>query len=251
MSSCSKKIYGNFIILSPNGDFLCRCNEEKVDWYLGRNLAEKIDENTIKLKFEPKGNGKKDDPFYSQERKNECCICGGSDDLSKHHVVPYCFRKHFPKEIKAHSSHDILPICRSCHDIYEKHAYKFKIELSKKYNCSMRGRWIVIDEKSNEIKKSAIKILKNDIPKKEKKKCKKIIQKYIGKKEITQEDLKKVLKIKTEVKSDGFVEYGQFIVNSVNPLEDFIITWRKHFISTMKPQFLPEYWDVNRKTGIR
>ena len=185
MSSSKNNIYGNFVMISPSGDFLCRCNEEKVHWYLDRNLAELLeDKNTIKLKFTPKGNGKKDDIFYTQERKNECCVCGNKNNLSKHHVVPYCFRKYFPKGVKSHSSHDILPMCRDCHDGYEKHAYKLKLELSKQYNCSMRGNGIVIDKTLNKITSAAIELLKNSISKKRKKKLKRIVLKYLNKKEI-------------------------------------------------------------------
>jgi hypothetical protein len=39
--------------------------------------------------------------------------------------------------------------------------------------------------------------------------------------------------------------HAEIIIDSVD-LQEFIFAWRRHFLETMKPQFMPEKWDVNR-----
>jgi hypothetical protein len=38
-----KKIYGNYQVFSPDNVLMFRCDEKKANWYLDRDLAEKID----------------------------------------------------------------------------------------------------------------------------------------------------------------------------------------------------------------
>ena len=102
----SDRLYGNCQILHPDGSLMCYCAMRKINWYLKRNLATQISNNpvVIKLNFQPKGKGNADNPFYLQERRNICVVCGTQENLTKHHCVPYCFRKHFPNEYKSHTS---------------------------------------------------------------------------------------------------------------------------------------------------
>ena len=137
-----KHLYGNCVMLSPEGQTLCLCNQKKINWYLSRNLAVLEQENppVIRLKFVPKGNGKADHPYYITEKKNICVCCGTKGTsgyhanrlityLTKHHCVPRCFRKHFPKEYKSHNCHDVVLLCAPCHVKYEEFANELKLKL--------------------------------------------------------------------------------------------------------------------------
>ena len=42
---------------------------------------------------------------------------GNIGNLTRHHVVPHCYRRNFPQELKAYCSHDVLPLCHSCHEV--------------------------------------------------------------------------------------------------------------------------------------
>jgi len=108
----SKDLYSNCIMEGPDGTFLCKVSQRKVNWYLKKGLATQVcdDPQTIRLIFEPNGPGHAGDEYYSQEFVNRCVNCGAEEFLSRHHIVPYCFRKFFPMEQKQHSYHDIVPL---------------------------------------------------------------------------------------------------------------------------------------------
>lgn len=48
-------------------------------------------------------------------------------------------------------------------------------------------------------------------------------------------------------------DYGKLLVDKLDThekLHNFIIMWRKHFIETMKPKYLPIGWKINYRTKI-
>ena len=246
-----KNIYTNGIMLSPDGEIMCRCGKDRIKWYLKKGLATLESENplTIKLNFEPEACGKKDDLYYLQEIKNQCVVCGSTENLSKHHVIPYCFRKFLPKEIKENSSHDILLLCREHHNKYEKEADKLKKELANEYKCSLYGKNLKIDVKLKKIKEAAIELLKknNKISPLKRRKFKNLIKNHYNKRKIFQTDLESAAKIKYKTKDKEHVDFGEHIVNSISSLDEFMIMWRKHFVKLLEPKFLPQYWDINKK----
>jgi hypothetical protein len=130
-------IYGNCQVLNPNGDLMFRCLEKRAKWYLNRNLATTLNEDPliIKLNFQPKGNGERTE-YLKDLRENKCIVCGETnlELLTKHHIIPYEYRKHFPYELKSHSSQYIVVLCADCHEKYENNYAKIlKKELYQKY----------------------------------------------------------------------------------------------------------------------
>ena len=105
-------------MFSPDGILMFRCDYKKANWYLKRNLGEVISQYPlkVKLKFKPRGLGNHNKSFGLTEMSNECVICGASEYLTRHHVVPYCYRRYFPTSIKSHNFHDVLSLCVKCHD---------------------------------------------------------------------------------------------------------------------------------------
>jgi len=129
-----------------------RCLEKRANWYLKRNLATVIsnDPLSIKLTFTPKGKGESMD-VLKLERKNKCVVCGTEDldVLTKHHLVPFVYRQHFPEKRKAHSSLFVVPICRDCHYQYEnEHADLLKKVLSEAYSAPFNGNFEIEKNKA-------------------------------------------------------------------------------------------------------
>lgn len=246
-----KPLYDNIIALAPDGAALCRCNQKKAEWYLQRDLAEIVSDDpiTIRLKFEPKGRGHAGDEFYLSQKFNVCVVCGTTEDHTRHHVVPYCFRQHFPEKTKRHNSHDICLLCTTCHDEYEVFADKLKTQLSATYGVPFIGRGFVLDRNLYQVKRhgSALKKYIERIPKDRIKVLEETLRNFFKKDEITREDIERAARVRPFVKSKDYVKFGKCIVESVKDLEEFVIMWRKHFLSCMKPQYMPEYWSIERK----
>lgn len=74
------------------------------------------------------------DAYYQQKLENRCVCCGTTEYLTRHHVIPYMYRKHLHGKFKDNNHHDVLPICYECHRKYELEADVFKLELAYQYH---------------------------------------------------------------------------------------------------------------------
>jgi hypothetical protein len=237
-----RKIYGNYQVLSPDGILMFRCDLKKINWYIKRDLAEFLDERTIKLKFKPNGLGNHNKSFGLSLMENKCVVCGSDEFLTKHHVVPISYRKHFPIELKSHNFHDVLSMCANCHESYERKADLIKLEISKKYNAPINGE--IIDRK-NEVKWSKIaSTLLGDyskIPKSRIKQLKSDIKSHFNIKRLTNKRLKNISSIKSTVIKKT---HGEIVLGSITDIQEFIEMWREHFIINTSPKYLPQNWSI-------
>jgi hypothetical protein len=244
-----RKIYGNCQVLSPGGILMFRCDEKKANWYLNRNLGTVVSESPliVKLNFEPKGLGNHNKSFGLSEMGNKCVTCGNEEYLTRHHVVPYCYRRYFPTELKSHNFHDVLSLCADCHDAYERKADELKEKLATIYNAPINGE---VEVKGDMIK--WIKIARaligdtSNIPKKRIKSLKNEIKKYFGIKRLTMVRLKSISETKTTFLRKT---HGEVVISRIDNIQTFIEMWRSHFLEHNDCKHLPKDWSV--KTDIR
>lgn len=249
-----RKIYGNCQVQSPNGILMFRCDDKKANWYLNRELASIIsyDPFIIKLKFEPRGLGNSDKPYGISEMKNICVNCGTDEFLTRHHVIPICYRKHFPINLKSHNFHDVLSMCVNCHVSYERKADNLKLKLSEIYNSPINGYQL---SKSNIEKREYLKVCKyanillsnfENIPENRIEKIKEKISDYIGG-EFTELDIKNLSESKKEVVLET---HGKLVMNQISDIQSFIEMWREHFLENNSCKYLPKNWNVKNKIII-
>ena len=247
--STTNKIYENYKVLSPDGIEMFRCGKKKYDWYLKRNLAEIVpsEKDTIKLKFKPNGLGWSGTHYYLQDRENKCCVCGSEKELSRHHVVPYCYRKHMPNSIKDNNFFDILPLCCDCHNKYEKIATDKKLDLAKKYDLPFQ-KHIGPPRPVAKVLSRTLLTYGNSIPETRKQEMLDLISERLGQK-VLLEDLPIIANsepLYTTVSSHEKYSHGKLIQQKVTSLQEFFEEWRSHFVETMKPKYLPKDWEIDR-----
>lgn len=240
-----QKIYSSYKMYHPDGTLMCYCSEKRVNWYLKRKIAKILndEDKSFILLFEPGGKGKANNSFYLQERRNECVCCSSKENLTRHHVVPYVFRKRMPNNIKSNNHHDILPLCSDCHEKYEEKAFEYKKLLCEKYGTDIKKKAehdieyaeiIKTNKRIISAKKCLQRIEKIKLTI-EKEKCENLLT-------ISNLELKEVPKNKkTTVWADDIME--KVIEN--NEIYEFIKNWRKHFIKYANPKNLPQNWKVD------
>jgi len=239
-----RNLYENCRVRAITGEVIFYCSSRRAQWYLNRNLATVITQDPleIQLTFETKGMGNAGDKFYLQHRKNLCVVCGTGEGLTRHHVVPFCYRKHLPDDIKDHSFHDILLLCITCHDNYERHAHQLKIKLGQEYGVPIDG---VSDKEGHDKYKArgyAYALIRHseEIPVERQVAMLQYIVDVMG-----SDDIESISKTYPEL--NGKTQ-GELIVARLTDLNAFLRLWRKHFVETMNPKFLPEHWSVERGT---
>jgi len=242
-------IYGNILVLAPNGAEMFLCTDKRAEWYLSRGLAKKIDETTLKFTFEPKGYGADGDKYLLGSKNNACVVCGLGDlvQLTKHHIVPSEYRKLFPDIYKSRNSHDIVIICREHHRVYENiHAISLKESLAEKYDAPIHKTQT--DSYISAVKAAGVIAKhKEKIPVKRKEELIMIIFKGTLEEKIGDKYIKKLSKVDLGEYMSSVKSHAQIVMEKIEDLQEFTEIWRQDFLDAMHPQFMPEYWKLDRK----
>jgi hypothetical protein len=243
-----RKIYGNCRVLSPEGHLMFRCESKKANWYLKRDLAQivNLDPLTIKLNFEPNGLGNHNKGYGLGEMANLCVVCGSEEFLTRHHVVPICYRKYFPIEKKSHNFHDVLSVCAVCHESYEKFAFDFKLSLADKYNAPINGELINNKDflKVRRIASCLIGETANHIPTWRIYEMKKQIKSHFSWKRVSKKRLEDIVNLEVKVYNRT---HGEIVVSNLENLNNFIVEWRKHFLQHNDCKYLPQNWSIHNE----
>lgn len=246
-------IYGNYKVLHPDGGLMFRCSKQRIDWYLNRDLAYQIDSTTIQLSFIPKGYGRRGDLYYASEKFNRCVCCGTEEKLNRHHLVPRSYRKYLPKIYSSRASHDVLPLCIPCHHKYEVEALKLKRDLIIQYGLEpvTSDSNLIVARRARTAANALVKH-KKYIPEERCVELLKRIEIYLER-EPTDEDVQTLAEMssyKFRKKAGLTIDHmsqGDKIVELIEDYDAFVFLWRKHFLDTMNPQFMPTGWDLYRK----
>jgi len=223
--------YENMKRLSIDGEFDCYTNIKRMNWFLDRNLAVVIDDDTYQLTFITKGNGNADrSDFYKEPLENICVECGTYDDLTKHHVVPSQYRKLLPIEYKSRSSFDIVIMCDTCHNKYELEADKLTKHLIVKNK--------IVDRSATGGKVKRFRsVLRNHSDKLPEHRMTQITNFLIDE---LNDSIENIMSDKYD--SLTFPTTAELIMEKVINYEDFIITWREHFLEHVDPQHISQVW---------
>ena len=275
----------NWKVFHPNGKHMFTCGEKRAEWYLnkvgddGKKLAKKIGDFKIQLNYVPKGNGFKEDEIFGlSDRIIRCVVTGENENLQRHHIVPYCYRTHFKEEYKSKNHHDVVLVTYKIHEIYEKYAIEFKNQLANKYNVktlseiNLEYTKLIYDYSNDKIKMLSrfFSIFKyyNNIPQNSIIEALEHVSLYC---DVSFENLCKlnyiqlyklytILKKKYDQEFEEFkflnkqkYDHGYHLVQKLDTdqkIENFIKKWRKHFIDTMNPLYMPKGWSIDFKYKV-
>ena len=228
-------------------------NKRKANWYLKRKLAVKIqgDPPKIQLTFQPNGVGNQGQSLGLIIRKNECVVCGNTDPdlLNRHHIVPYCYRKYLPKQIKNKSNLDVVATCFACHEKYESEANKLKEAIAIEYDAPVNPP----TKTGNIIKVAkALLLYRKEIPAERIAVMEKQVHDFLGKTEFSAEDLASIEQ--QDIKEAQSQLHGCRVAQQLvteDKITQFYLLWRRHFMSVMKPKFMPDGWHENLPVSVQ
>lgn len=253
-----KQIYDSIRLEHPDGFLMAIVSQKKANFYLENELATIMDRDpfTIRLNFIPKSLGHAGDEFYLIPRENQCVVCGSRKKLNIHHILPDRYRNLFPKRFKAGNSHDIVSICVECHKTYENpFAIQLTQEIANKFNAPIQGRGLNKQNYYlNKVRGAARSISRhrNIIPTNAIDKLWVFVEHYLQKtrETITQKELVEVCDINIHERSADYKSHAQIVVEQLRTEDEkwqFVEMWRRHFMETMNPQFMPPLWDVSHR----
>jgi exonuclease 3'-5' domain-containing protein 2 len=245
-----RNLYDNCIILNKQGQIFARATTSKCNWYLERNLANKVSSNplTIQLLFHTNKEGSIGDEYMLSAKENKCVVCGTSKKLTRHHIVPDCYRKYICRKLNNPlNTFDILPVCFDDHSKYEQYAHKIKRLLIKKFKISHIEFSRTRNKELGIIKGHARALILHSevMPHDRRMIMLKVIEAYLQKPP-TWEDLRKLERINIYSYPKNYESAGHYIVENHSNLNRFTRFWRRHFLMTMRPKFMPEGYNYRR-----
>ena len=249
------KVYSNCKMFKQDGTFMCYCSEKKMKWYLKRGSTQ-LDEQSFQLNFEPNGDGHSGDDYYLERRVDQCVVCGTKENLTKHHVVPYQYRKHFSEERKSHSHFDVLCVCGECHDKYESKATTLNKKLAEQYGIDMCSPMDTHEKGFLKVLGfvNALQRHGESIPEERIQVMLDFISDWNGS-PITLFDIDSLVDVfdgMTKVKKGAYAPGKKVLDAWLNDHSDnvlqFIVMWRQHFLDISKPKFISKHWLSEYKT---
>ena len=211
---------------SQDGRFLSHTSKKRANWYIKRNLAQVLPDGNIKLCFAEK-EFTPDYNNFKESYQDYCVCCGCKDDLTKHHVVPQQYFPYLPIEFKEFNHHDLLCMCRSCHNQYEDKANILKDKIYSDF-VPMYYRRLVRDIHLIKNLKYKRDYKKND-PVKIKNKIDKILEKYDG-----------------LIDENHDFDINRYLIDTLS-VKTFVLIWRYHFYESMDLKYLPKIWKPDNK----
>lgn len=236
--------------MNLEGQLIFRCGQDKANWYLDRDLAVKVSENplTIQFTFQPKGPGHIGDSYYLSDKHNRCVVCGTEEDLTRHHIVPRCYRRFFPVRLKRHASYDVMVLCIPCHRTYEESASKLKQRYADKHDIPVAGAGFGgTNPEQNAVRRAAYNLLVYGhlMPPVRIDFFMKQLEEYFKTTEITKAMMEEARDLPYDYNKPRNY-HGEVVIAKEVDLDSFCKQWRYHFLTTMKPGFIPEYWQPDR-----
>ncbi|EDV49520.1 exonuclease 3'-5' domain-containing protein 2 [Drosophila erecta] len=259
MTTRTKDFYDNCLLQAPDGELLCTIDRRKASWYLSQDLGTRISEEpfTVRLNFEPAGRAVADvGRYYQTPKENQCVVCGDRDAYIRKNVVPREYRKHFPIVMKSHTSHDVLLLCPTCHQLSNISDLRVRSKLAAECEAPFKhedGSVKYRDDPQLKRVQSAGKALLYHgakIPAVKKAEMQQtLLDYYTNQTAITEELLRQAADVEYRVENTDYCQHGERVVqqyrDNFGGLVELERLWREHFLHTMQPRFLPELWNVN------
>ncbi|XP_060618043.2 exonuclease 3'-5' domain-containing protein 2 [Anolis sagrei] len=255
-SARKSPLYDNCFLHAPDGQPLCTCDRKKAQWYLDKGIGELVsmDPFIVRLRFEPSGRPESKVDYYLTVKQNLCVVCGKTESYIRKNIVPHEYRKHFPLQMKDHSSHDVLLLCTACHAISNYYDNHLKQQLAEEFGAPIgceEGVRLLEDPIRRQVRSAARALLNADnLPSARKEELLQVIKDYFESETVSPEMLQEAAGLETRIFNESYMPHGlkvvhRFAKGGLLSLMQLERRWRQHFLDVMQPKYLPEQWSVD------
>lgn len=244
--------FANHLLCDQNDRLIGPISNQKAKWYIRKKLVNVISDKPayyLRLNY-PLTTPKKFTTPVCKVKPNRCVVCGSEERICGHHIVPKCFLKFMPEKFKIYNSHDVMPICRDCHNIYELHAHDKKEEYCKQVNMGQHDYGLLIHE-THRLTKLAVTYFDARINPRIQEVLRSKMKGLLGR-EVQEAEIAIYARMTMWHIRQAHKHFAQMVVENVKDLNEFAYEWRQHFIDKMQPKFmhLLENWRVDRKYAL-
>lgn len=201
---------------------------------------------------DPHGRPHGSELYYIQVKENRCVVCGAQECLVRKNIVPHEYRRCFPSEHKNHHSHDVVLLCAECHARTDNVDAKLRRSLADRFDAPLTTSRVAVDRSLHEVAKAAKALLSaaDRLPPERKLSLQKVVRKHLQIDDdapLEREHLLRATTVDYRSENDAFSSHAEVVVERIcrdtdqgpHELERM---WRDHFLTHMKPRFLPPMW---------
>jgi hypothetical protein len=213
--------------------------------------------------------------YNTSHKKNICVACGTNTSLMRHYVVPYSYRRLLPTKFKSHLPHDIVLLCMNCHICADQAGLDHQTNVyERQYRTDPQTANPVIPNRYRRHVKSCARALQKhhqQLPPDRISDCESVVEEFlklhplkVERKSFFKVDDEKERKItfssaqlqeltqnlETESPNPKYIPIAVLVVSTLQSDQDvsnFIRSWRKLFLKSLKPRFLPVGWSVTSR----
>jgi len=223
--------------------------------------------------------------YAKAPKQNVCVSCGEAQNLVRHYIIPYAYRALMPLKYKSHMSHDIVILCCYCNIHCEK-ARRQRIEEVEEVFKPPQGYrpQFENDQRLYKVRSAAVALKKwaGRMPMEKVREHETMVMDYLQEREgvllvgddgadhqlqqrqhsdnlddakqLSPTDLQEAIDVKYRVENPNFVSSHQVVVSAIvesgeEGVSDFVKGWRRHFLDTVQPQYMPFGWSVDNSVA--
>ncbi|KAH0480763.1 MAG: uncharacterized protein KVP18_002282 [Porospora cf. gigantea A] len=203
----------------------------------------------------------KADLYYVSKKDNHCVVCGVTQHFLRFHVIPSCYRQHFPEAYKSHGSHDVVLLCVACHQTANDKYQIMKAQLSLEYHVPLQTPPPPENRLRSEARKALHALKRPQIPPHRREELRGRVVVWVqANQQLLDENLSpedktmdgipeaahRILSLPEQ--QSPSISHGEAMVVAVaSDIDVFIKRWRKYFLDVLEPGFMPVNWTVEHK----
>lgn len=171
-------------------------------------------------------------------------------------------------------SRDLVPLCKNCHLKYERFADAYKDATALEYDMPLEGRGWILTPENSVVRKAASAVVKYRdgklpfIPLERIQYLQYVVENWKAQEGMDMsmdEVLLRALELTDRHKGPDFVEHGEYVVAKLMKcstktedtrvrwpdLEEFVKSWRRHFLEHCNCKYLSAKWSVDADIYIQ
>jgi len=201
--------------------------------------------------------------YTISDKQNICVSCGEDKYHSKHYIVPYAYRSLLPDKYKSHMSHDVTVLCSKCRIYCEQKCQERMKEVEEHYRINpISKNKYEHDQNLYQVRSSATALQKwsHKIPPSKLKEHEHIVKTYFqsihagdtdsnNNDILTPEQLDIATNVEHQIENPHYIPGPEGVVQAIihdeGKIADFVRGWRRHFVDTIHPRYMPKWWNID------
>uniref|UniRef100_A0A914UWZ0 3'-5' exonuclease domain-containing protein n=1 Tax=Plectus sambesii TaxID=2011161 RepID=A0A914UWZ0_9BILA len=215
-------------------------------------LAEKAKKIPQLSRNKPHGRPQGSELYYIQTKENRCVVCGSQECLVRKNIVPHEYRRCFSSEHKNHHSHDVVLLCAVCHARTDAVDTELRRQLAERFDAPLCTSRVVVDKQLHMVAKAAKALLSavDRLPHDRKELLQQAVRKHLEIDDdapLERHHLLQATAVDYRSENGDFSSHAKVVVERIcqqkeQGTHELERIWRDHFLTNMKPQFLPPMW---------